>query len=65
MCKMNTPDKAMVQLLSSRKEHIKNSKIVISSLSVMSGSGHLCVGSSDNSVSIYELMPQVDGVHGV
>ena len=60
---MNTTQKAMVGLISDRNASVgaigrpgASSSIVITSLCIMSGCTHVCVGSSDNSVTAYDLI---------
>ena len=57
---MNTKQKARVQLINNNQNHQSEpAELVITCLCVMTHSGHLCVGGSDNSVTIYEITPPV------
>ena len=60
MSSMNTKQKARVQLINNNQNHQSGpAQLVITCLCVMSQSGHLCVGGSDNSVTVYEITPPV------
>jgi hypothetical protein len=54
---MTTTQRAMISLVSGRNNLTdgKGGSLVISSMCIMASGVHLCVGSSDNSVTVYEL----------